>query len=184
VDARARRPDTARRRRGQVLITAPAKGSDIPTYVCGVNAHDYKHSDDIVSNASCTTNCLAPFAKARRPGCLILARTEGCQTGKYLKSCHVLRYVATVFATDTRRCATCAGPALICAHAKDAVLLSSILRRGRCRRARHTAAAAVIALLGLELPRTALYWYIDKVGCRPMAFLDRASLPSLATVAQ
>ena len=49
----------------QVLITAPAKGSDIPTYVCGVNAHDYKHSDDIVSNASCTTNCLAPFAKVR-----------------------------------------------------------------------------------------------------------------------
>ena len=49
----------------QVLITAPAKGSDIPTYVCGVNAHEYKHSDDIVSNASCTTNCLAPFAKVR-----------------------------------------------------------------------------------------------------------------------
>ncbi|KAK9826910.1 hypothetical protein WJX81_008567 [Elliptochloris bilobata] len=47
----------------KVLITAPAKGSDIPTYVCGVNAHEYKHSDDIVSNASCTTNCLAPFAK-------------------------------------------------------------------------------------------------------------------------
>ena len=48
-----------------MLITAPAKGSDIPTFVCGVNAHDYKHSDDIISNASCTTNCLAPFAKAR-----------------------------------------------------------------------------------------------------------------------
>ena len=68
ADKCARRRDTARRRRGQVLITAPAKGSDIPTYVCGVNAHGYKHSDDIVSNASCTTNCLAPFAKARRPG--------------------------------------------------------------------------------------------------------------------
>ena len=52
----------------QVLITAPAKGSDIPTYVCGVNAHDYKHSDDIVSNASCTTNCLAPFAKVHPEG--------------------------------------------------------------------------------------------------------------------
>ena len=48
-----------------MIITAPAKGSDIPTFVCGVNAHDYKHSDDIISNASCTTNCLAPFAKAR-----------------------------------------------------------------------------------------------------------------------
>lgn len=49
----------------KVLITAPAKGSDIPTYVVGVNAHDYKHSDVIISNASCTTNCLAPFVKVR-----------------------------------------------------------------------------------------------------------------------
>jgi glyceraldehyde-3-phosphate dehydrogenase (NADP+) (phosphorylating) len=46
-----------------VLITAPAKGSDIPTFVIGVNADDYKHSDNIISNASCTTNCLAPFVK-------------------------------------------------------------------------------------------------------------------------
>jgi glyceraldehyde-3-phosphate dehydrogenase (NADP+) (phosphorylating) len=46
-----------------VLITAPAKGSDIPTYVIGVNDGDYKHSDAIISNASCTTNCLAPFVK-------------------------------------------------------------------------------------------------------------------------
>lgn len=47
----------------KVLITAPAKGSDIPTYVVGVNAHDYSHADNIISNASCTTNCLAPFVK-------------------------------------------------------------------------------------------------------------------------
>jgi glyceraldehyde-3-phosphate dehydrogenase (NADP+) (phosphorylating) len=47
----------------KVLITAPAKGSDVPTYVVGVNADQYKHSDAIISNASCTTNCLAPFAK-------------------------------------------------------------------------------------------------------------------------
>jgi len=47
----------------KVLITAPGKGKDIPTYVVGVNAQDYKHSDTIISNASCTTNCLAPFAK-------------------------------------------------------------------------------------------------------------------------
>ena len=47
----------------KVLITAPAKGSDIPTYVIGVNDKDYKHSDAIISNASCTTNCLAPFVK-------------------------------------------------------------------------------------------------------------------------
>ena len=47
----------------KVLITAPAKGSDIPTYVIGVNDGDYQPSDDIISNASCTTNCLAPFVK-------------------------------------------------------------------------------------------------------------------------
>ena len=47
----------------KVLITAPAKGDDIPTYVMGVNADDYTHADKIISNASCTTNGLAPFAK-------------------------------------------------------------------------------------------------------------------------
>lgn len=49
----------------KVLITAPAKGSDVPTYVVGVNEKDYKHTDAIISNASCTTNCLAPFVKVR-----------------------------------------------------------------------------------------------------------------------
>eukprot|EP00235_Prasinoderma_singulare_P003605 CAMPEP_0119160794 /NCGR_PEP_ID=MMETSP1315-20130426/681_1 /TAXON_ID=676789 /ORGANISM="Prasinoderma singularis, Strain RCC927" /LENGTH=398 /DNA_ID=CAMNT_0007153461 /DNA_START=38 /DNA_END=1234 /DNA_ORIENTATION=+ len=44
------------------LITAPGKGADIPTYVVGVNADQYNHAaGDVISNASCTTNCLAPF---------------------------------------------------------------------------------------------------------------------------
>mmetsp|Transcript_21235 Transcript_21235/g.58917 ORF Transcript_21235/g.58917 Transcript_21235/m.58917 type:complete len:377 (-) Transcript_21235:385-1515(-) len=47
----------------KVLITAPAKGSDIPTFVVGVNCDGYKHEYPIISNASCTTNCLAPFVK-------------------------------------------------------------------------------------------------------------------------
>eukprot|EP01026_Neomeris_dumetosa_P035780 TRINITY_DN2874_c1_g1_i9.p1 TRINITY_DN2874_c1_g1~~TRINITY_DN2874_c1_g1_i9.p1 ORF type:complete len:376 (+),score=76.41 TRINITY_DN2874_c1_g1_i9:170-1297(+) len=47
----------------KVLITAPAKGGSIPTFVVGVNEEDYKHEYPIVSNASCTTNCLAPFVK-------------------------------------------------------------------------------------------------------------------------
>jgi len=47
----------------KVIITAPAKGEDI-TVVMGVNEYDYKpYEHHIVSNASCTTNCLAPIAK-------------------------------------------------------------------------------------------------------------------------
>ncbi|MBE9179186.1 type I glyceraldehyde-3-phosphate dehydrogenase [Oculatella sp. LEGE 06141] len=47
----------------KVLITAPGKGDD-GTFVVGVNHHDYDHQKHIViSNASCTTNCLAPVAK-------------------------------------------------------------------------------------------------------------------------
>ena len=48
---------------GKVIISAPAKDPDI-TIVMGVNNHDYdpqKHN--IISNASCTTNCLAPVCK-------------------------------------------------------------------------------------------------------------------------
>lgn len=47
----------------RVIITAPAKG-DIPTFVLGVNEDKYQPEQDrIVSNASCTTNCLAPLTK-------------------------------------------------------------------------------------------------------------------------
>ena len=46
-----------------MLITAPAKDKEIPTFVVGVNADEYKHEYPIISNASCTTNCMAPFVK-------------------------------------------------------------------------------------------------------------------------
>lgn len=47
----------------KVIITAPAKG-DVPTFVLGVNHTLYNPKEDhIVSNASCTTNCLAPLCK-------------------------------------------------------------------------------------------------------------------------
>ena len=48
----------------KVLISAPAKGDVDATIVYGVNEGVLKASDRIVSNASCTTNCLAPLAKA------------------------------------------------------------------------------------------------------------------------
>jgi glyceraldehyde 3-phosphate dehydrogenase (phosphorylating) len=46
----------------KVLISAPA-GSDVPTIVYGINDHTLKAGDTVVSNASCTTNCLAPLVK-------------------------------------------------------------------------------------------------------------------------
>ncbi|EAJ5680713.1 type I glyceraldehyde-3-phosphate dehydrogenase [Campylobacter lari] len=45
----------------KVIMSAPAKDKT-PTYVLGVNAHEYK-GENIISNASCTTNCLGPICK-------------------------------------------------------------------------------------------------------------------------
>merc|ERR1712066_1075841 len=46
----------------KVIISAPPKDA-VPIYVIGVNHTEYKPTDTVVSNASCTTNCLAPLAK-------------------------------------------------------------------------------------------------------------------------
>lgn len=47
----------------KVIISAPAKDDVTPTFVYGVNHEEYKKDMDIISNASCTTNCLAPLCK-------------------------------------------------------------------------------------------------------------------------
>ena len=57
----------------KVILSAPAK-DNTPTFVMGVNHNDYKNEFDIVSNASCTTNCLAPIIE-------ILDRTFGVDSG-------------------------------------------------------------------------------------------------------
>ena len=64
---------------GKVIISAPAKG-DLKTVVLGVNDDILTAEDRIISNASCTTNCLAPMAK-------VLNDTFGLETG-YITTIH------------------------------------------------------------------------------------------------
>lgn len=45
----------------KVVVSAPTKGGDVHTYLLGVNADQYK-GDEVISNASCTTNCISPVA--------------------------------------------------------------------------------------------------------------------------
>ena len=53
------RDDGAKR----VIISAPAKGSNVPTIVLGINDDQIDENETVFSNASCTTNCLAPMVK-------------------------------------------------------------------------------------------------------------------------
>ena len=74
----------------KVIISAPAKGADL-TVVIGVNDDQYDpERHHIVSNASCTTNCLAPLAK-------VLLDRFGIETG-FLTTCHA--YTATQAIVD------------------------------------------------------------------------------------
>ena len=47
----------------KVIVTAPAKDDVTPTFVMGINHETYRPDMMVVSNASCTTNCLAPICK-------------------------------------------------------------------------------------------------------------------------
>ena len=63
----------------KVLVSAPCKNAD-KTIVFGVNHNNLTEDDNVVSNASCTTNCLAPIAK-------VLAETVGIESG-YMTTIH------------------------------------------------------------------------------------------------
>ena len=58
----------------RVVLSAPAKSGDVKTLVKGVNDYELNPDDVIVSNASCTTNCLAPVSK-------VLLDTFGIESG-------------------------------------------------------------------------------------------------------
>jgi glyceraldehyde 3-phosphate dehydrogenase len=77
------RPDAAKHLAGgakKVIISAPAKDPDI-TIVMGVNDDQYDPAtQDVISNASCTTNCLAPVAK-------VLDDAFGLEQG-FMTTCH------------------------------------------------------------------------------------------------
>jgi len=45
----------------RVILSAPPKADDVPTFVIGANADQIKDTDLVISNASCTTNCLVPM---------------------------------------------------------------------------------------------------------------------------
>ena len=64
----------------KVIISAPAKDKETPTFVMGVNNDTYTPDMNVVSNASCTTNCLAPFAK-------VLLENFGIKRG-YMNTIH------------------------------------------------------------------------------------------------
>lgn len=64
----------------KVILSAPPKGDDIPVYLIGVNESEMKSEDDIISNGSCTTNCLAPMIK-------VLDEKFGVEKG-YLTTVH------------------------------------------------------------------------------------------------
>jgi len=81
----------------KVVISAPA-GKDLPTIVYGVNHSSLKASDTVISNASCTTNCLAPLAK-------VLHETVGIEQG-LMTTIHAYtndQVLTDVYHSDLRR---------------------------------------------------------------------------------
>jgi glyceraldehyde 3-phosphate dehydrogenase len=90
----------------KVLISAPATGVDA-TIVYGVNHHTLKSSDTVISNASCTTNCLAPLVK-------VLHETIGIEKG-LMNTIHSYtndQVLIDVYHSDLRR-ARAAGHSMI-----------------------------------------------------------------------
>ena len=87
----------------KVVISAPA-GKDLPTIVYGVNHQSLTAADDVISNASCTTNCLAPLVKP-------LHETIGVESG-LMTTIHAYtndQVLTDVFHKDLRRARSATG---------------------------------------------------------------------------
>lgn len=87
----------------KVLLTVPAKDQIDRTIVLGVNDNDLMPEDETVSNASCTTNCLAPIAK-------VLNDTFGIENG-YMTTIHAYTNDQNILDgphSDLRRARSCA----------------------------------------------------------------------------
>jgi glyceraldehyde 3-phosphate dehydrogenase len=81
----------------KVIVSAPGQNVD-NTVVFGVNDADLKSTDEVISNASCTTNCLAPFAK-------VLHETVGIENG-LMNTIHAYtndQVLTDVYHSDLRR---------------------------------------------------------------------------------
>ncbi len=81
----------------KVIVSAPGQAVD-NTVVYGVNHGDLKSTDEVISNASCTTNCLAPFAK-------VLHETVGIENG-LMNTIHAYtndQVLTDVYHSDLRR---------------------------------------------------------------------------------
>ena len=63
----------------KVILTAPAKDEETPTFVMGVNHELLRPDMKVVSNASCTTNCLAPLTPRKNTPSTISRRTRTMQ---------------------------------------------------------------------------------------------------------
>ena len=82
----------------KVIISAPGSGEMDATVVFGVNEGDLKSGDQVISNASCTTNCLAPLAK-------VLNDSVGIESG-LMTTIHAYtndQVLTDVYHTDLRR---------------------------------------------------------------------------------